>query len=253
MNFPPKIQHWIQNDLFPQRVLFSGEQNLSELVLATAAQLQGCTPLEIKMGTHADTLWIKDTGKSFKVSYTDAAKKDDQNENENARGVANWATKKPVAPYRIIILEGLERAGISAINALLKIIEEPPIRTIFLFTTKNHHKLLDTILSRVTVVRIPNESDDFEIDDEVQNFLSGKNLIAAFKTIEQLDKDSKNNPQKKINRDIILQFLKKCIRHAQFFSQWQQHLPILLETYRGIEQNLNTKFTLERLAIHLKK
>lgn len=250
---PPIVQTWISAGIFPQRVLLSGQGDNLELAILIAAQLQKKSAEKIREGAEADTIVFRDGGKSFKVSYSDAARKDSQGEYENSRGLVDWATKKPVAPYRIVILENIERAGISAINALLKLIEEPPTKTIFLITTKNHHKLLDTIISRVTVVRIPKENNDFSLSDEVQDFLRGKNLLKSFQTIEQLDKAAKNNPEKKINRQVILDFLEDCIQHARLFDHTQKHLPLLLETHQSISQNLNLRFTLERLAVKLQQ
>ena len=109
---------------------------------------------------------------------------------------------KPTSPHRIIILENLERASHQAPQALLKLIEEPPPHSIFIFTTKNHHQLLDTILSRMTVIRIPHEKQDFEISDEIQNFLAGKNTIEKFQLItnKKIQRRKRQNSNIKIHR-----------------------------------------------------
>ena len=250
---PPKIEKWISAGVFPQRVLLSGGNNAIELAVEIAVQLQNVPCEQIESGIHADTIVFRDTGKSFKIDFSDAAKKDEQSEHENARGIVRWAHKKPTAPYRIIILENLERTSREAPHALLKLIEEPPSKTIFLFTTKNHHKLLDTILSRMTVVRLTNKENDFEISEEIQNFLGGRNLLQKFARIEELNKASRDNPDKKIDRTELLEFLEQCILHARFFEKSRHHLELLLETHAAISGNINPKFSLERLAIKLTK
>ncbi len=58
-------------------------------------------------------------------------------------------TKSLDSEYRIIILDESHMLSISAQNALLKILEEPPEKVIFILCTTNPEKLAPTILSRV--------------------------------------------------------------------------------------------------------
>jgi len=249
---PKNIQKWLQADIFPQRVLLSGGKNALETALKIASQLQNCSQEKIEKGIHSDILVFKDTGKSFKIDWSDTAKKDGQGEYENVRGMIRWAYQKPnEGKYRIIILENLERFSNVAPHALLKLIEEPPVRTVFLFTTRNHHQLLDTILSRLTVVRLAQENGDFEISDEICEFLDKKNLIQKFQLIENLQKKSKENEDKKMDRTVFYKFLEEVVQHARFFEQHRQHLNLLLETHTAISQNINPRFALERLAVKI--
>ncbi len=50
--------------------------------------------------------------------------------------------------YRVVIVPGVERMNLNAANALLKTLEEPPPRTVFILTTANANILLPTIRSR---------------------------------------------------------------------------------------------------------
>ena len=50
--------------------------------------------------------------------------------------------------YKIYIIDEVHMLSTSAFNALLKTLEEPPERVIFLFATTEPHKILPTILSR---------------------------------------------------------------------------------------------------------
>ncbi|MFN0274476.1 MAG: ATP-binding protein [Chitinophagales bacterium] len=62
------------------------------------------------------------------------------------------------AEYKILILwlpEFLEKEG----NRLLKIIEEPPDNTIFLFVANDADKIINTILSRLQLVKFPRLND----------------------------------------------------------------------------------------------
>ncbi|WP_295648161.1 hypothetical protein [uncultured Mucilaginibacter sp.] len=63
------------------------------------------------------------------------------------------------SPYKILILwlpEYLDKEG----NALLKIIEEPQPNTLFLLVAQNQDQILNTILSRTQLVKIPRLKDE---------------------------------------------------------------------------------------------
>src|SRR5690606_19290640 len=64
------------------------------------------------------------------------------------------ALKSYEAEYKILILWMPEYLG-AAGNKLLKIIEEPPEKTLFILVAENEEKVLGTILSRTQLVKIP--------------------------------------------------------------------------------------------------
>jgi len=69
------------------------------------------------------------------------------------------------SPYKILILwlpEYLDKSG----NALLKIIEEPQPNTLFILVAQNQDQILNTILSRTQLIKIP----PLEFDD-IKNHL----------------------------------------------------------------------------------
>lgn len=79
--------------------------------------------------------------------------------------------------YKMMLIWAPETMNLSSANALLKILEEPPARTLFLMVSQQNENLLTTILSRTQKIHVRNFSDD-----EIQNFLvkSGlSNTVAA--------------------------------------------------------------------------
>ena len=58
------------------------------------------------------------------------------------------------APYKIIIMWMPEQLGKEG-NKLLKLIEEPPPNTLFMFVAENESLILQTILSRTQLIKIP--------------------------------------------------------------------------------------------------
>ncbi|MCF7918246.1 hypothetical protein K9L27_04630 [Candidatus Gracilibacteria bacterium] len=248
----PKIQKWIDAEVFPQRVLLSGGNNALEVALEIASMLQKTPQEKIEKGIHSDTIVFRDTGKSFKIDWSDGAKKDNQGEYENVRGLIRWSHQKPSeGKYRIAILENFERVSRDAPHGLLKLIEEPPLKTIFLFTTRNHHQLLDTILSRMTVVSLCKDGKDCSIPEDIQEFLEGKSLIPKFQKIEELDKSAKESGEKKMDRSVFLEFIETLISVSRSEKKYQSFLELLFETHQAIGQNINPRFVLERLAIKI--
>ncbi|MFH1962725.1 MAG: DNA polymerase III subunit delta' [bacterium] len=57
------------------------------------------------------------------------------------------------AQYRVYILKEVEKMNAEAVNAFLKILEEPPKNTIFILTTNAIDSLFSTIVSRCQLVR----------------------------------------------------------------------------------------------------
>ncbi len=82
-----------------------------------------------------------------------------------AREVLHWA-KSPYDGTRIGLIS-FHTIGIPAQNALLKILEEPPVRTRFILLTSNKANLIETVLSRLhhiqTNVITENEEQDVKI------------------------------------------------------------------------------------------
>ncbi|MDL2288897.1 hypothetical protein LJC32_05950 [Oscillospiraceae bacterium OttesenSCG-928-F05] len=58
------------------------------------------------------------------------------------------------APRRVVIIDGAERMNLSAQNALLQVLEDPPSDVLFLLITENSAELLETVRSRAAVLRL---------------------------------------------------------------------------------------------------
>lgn len=69
---------------------------------------------------------------------------------DNVREIIEQAQAKSLdSEYKIFIIDECQMLTIQAWNAMLKLIEEPPLKTIFIFCTTNPEKIPKTILSRV--------------------------------------------------------------------------------------------------------
>ena len=57
--------------------------------------------------------------------------------------------------YKVMIIWQPEKMNASSANKLLKILEEPPVQTVFLLVSEHPEQLLSTIQSRVQTIRVP--------------------------------------------------------------------------------------------------
>jgi DNA polymerase III subunit delta' len=125
--------------------LFTGPpgSGRSTAALAFAAALQcpeqGCghcaSCRQVEAGTHADVVRVRPSGLSMGVKET--------------RELVRTSASSPVGGrFRVVVFEDADRATEGASNALLKTIEEPPPRTVWLLCTPTPEDLLVTIRSR---------------------------------------------------------------------------------------------------------
>ena len=64
------------------------------------------------------------------------------------------------AEYKILIIWQPELMNIESANSLLKLLEEPPAKTLFILVCNDTNRLLTTILSRTQRITIPSFSDE---------------------------------------------------------------------------------------------
>jgi DNA polymerase III subunit gamma/tau len=70
---------------------------------------------------------------------------------DSIRQLIDTAQTPPMAgKYKVFIIDEVHMLSKSAMNALLKILEEPPTYLVFLLATTNPEKLIPTVLSRLT-------------------------------------------------------------------------------------------------------
>ncbi len=116
------------------------------------------------------------------------------------------------AEYKVLIMwlpEYLDTQG----NALLKLIEEPPAKTLFLLVAENQDKILNTIISRTQLVKVNKLSNDeilqFLVNDKHIDvnraneiaFIADGNVQSAINQLEEATNE---------NFDLLIRWL-RCI------------------------------------------
>lgn len=91
--------------------------------------------------------WLNKLGVENKQAFINA---EDCNDIIRALGVKSYES-----PYRIVLIYMVEKLFYAAAPKLLKVLEEPPGNTLFLMVSENRDRILNTILSRTQVIKLP--------------------------------------------------------------------------------------------------
>ena len=113
-----------------------------------------------KSGAHPDVEILRSEGLSIKID-------------EVRELLTRTAWAPSMGGWRVVVMEDADRLTESAANALLKAIEEPGLRTVWLLCAPTLHDLLPTIRSRCRHIQLHTPSNN-----EVAQFLVAKHQIA---------------------------------------------------------------------------
>ncbi len=131
--------------------------------------------------------------------------------------VRKLSLKSYESEFKIVIIWMVEKLFHAAAPKILKILEEPPEKTLFLLISENHEQIINTIISRTQMVKIPklsakdiNNALIFQYDisetqaRKISNVADG-NFIFAKSQIEDEEDDS-------FNFTTLRQWLRLCYR-----------------------------------------
>ena len=161
--------------------------------------------------------------------------------------------------YKILIIRDIERMTIPASNKFLKILEEPPQKTLFLLTSSQKSKLLPTIISRVQLHSVPLLSDQQEKDmiqelfpslssleqKELQILSSGrKQVLKRLATDDEYKTKQYENVSeiKKIFSSSDLQKINSAEQYAKYTIREIENIFFLMEqcVRQELKKNINS-------------
>jgi len=82
--------------------------------------------------------------------------------------IRKLSMKSSEAEFKVMIIWLPEKMNPACSNKLLKIIEEPPSKTLFLLVTEDQGGIISTISSRTQIIKIP-RIDDIDLQKELEN------------------------------------------------------------------------------------
>lgn len=166
------------------------------------------------------------------------------------REMAQKASRSPVGENKYVFINEAERLNIISSNALLKILEEPPQRSIFLLLSNNEN-LIDTIRSRCVTIdfraEIYNKFDTNKNFDEIDLFFR-RSLAENFNQVDNIVKEQKEELFLEKMQEYVYQKMRQ-----KPDKKWQNTLMKVLQKKQEIRQNANKKMALEMLLINIGK
>ena len=102
-----------------------------------------------------------DESRSLDVMEIDGAS---NNGVEAVRQLKETITYLPSGPYKIYIIDEVHMLSVSAFNALLKTLEEPPAHALFIMATTEMRKIPPTVLSRCQILQFHHIPDQLIYD-----------------------------------------------------------------------------------------
>lgn len=129
----------------PASVATVDNNRLSGFPENPCGQCKACR--KIASNTHPDVIWIKPEPVLIRISQVRELNK-------------NLALKPYEARYRVVVMSDAQSLNPEAANAFLKMLEEPPDKTLLILTAERASDLLPTIVSRCQRIRFNPLSTD---------------------------------------------------------------------------------------------
>ncbi len=174
------LKNAIKNNRLHHAYLFSGPRGIGKTTTARilARAINCLSPIDSEPCNECQNCKNILEGRSLDVIEIDGASNNSVDDIRTLRENAKYPPSQ--ANYKIYIIDEVHMLSNSAFNALLKILEEPPIHLLFIFATTEIHKVPATILSRcqrfdfrridinsiVNHLRKIAQNDKINIDDE---------------------------------------------------------------------------------------
>lgn len=145
------LEHALEKNRLAPALLFLGPSGVGKKRVAMAiAQALVCesTPhvcgkcgpcIRVDKGSSESLLLISPQGTQIKT--------------EQAKTIHEFLSLRSVSKNRVVVIDEAEKLNTQAANSLLKILEEPPADTYFIFIAENQNQMLSTIRSRVQIKR----------------------------------------------------------------------------------------------------
>ncbi len=120
---------------------------------------------------HPDVFWIHGSLKREKISI------------EQARQVQMFLFSSPfAAPYKVAIIEEADDLTLQAANSLLKILEEPPEKSIIILISRSFNNIISTLRSRCQILKF-----NFPTKEEIAVYLENRFSFSRSESLEILN------------------------------------------------------------------
>ena len=144
------IEKLVSNNSIPHAFVFSGPQGIGKRTFAHAfARWLNCEGEEKTFKDILNKSCKCESCSRYCFIYPDIIYREGTLEIEKVRVIKKQVNLSPQrGKYKVVIINEIEQMQVPAANAMLKILEEPALETVFILTTDSEHNLLPTIVSR---------------------------------------------------------------------------------------------------------
>jgi len=182
-----KVEKILQSNHLPHAFLFTGPRGVGKTSMARlVAKSLNCP--NAKKGEpcgQCEVCRAITRGNFLDVLEIDAAS------NRGIDDIRDLKEKVNLAPsrgkYKVYIIDEVHMLTPEAFNALLKTLEEPPEKVVFILCTTNPEKLPETILSRCVRINF-NKATDEEIMNALKKAAEGEKLAVEEEALEEIIK-----------------------------------------------------------------
>lgn len=170
----------------------------AQAILCPAKRIGACqecsTCIRVQEHQHADFAFL--SGKETSI------KKDDIIELQNKFN----QTSLEQAGHKVYIIEDVDNASLSAMNSLLKFLEEPDGQTTAILTSSSEHRVIETIQSRCLIIKLKEHASEnlfHELVEQEYDLIDAYYLSKLFPTLKSIEEDRTYNTISDFSREFI--------------------------------------------------
>lgn len=281
-----KLEKIIESNSISHAYLFSGKEGIGKKTLAIefAKSIMCNESTNFDYCGNCESCITFESGNDFKIIFpTKNVIKVDE-----IREFCGELFLKPTkTSHKVFIIDNAECMNEQAQNALLKVLEEPPLYATIILITSNKEKLLNTIKSRVVDVQFDFLSNEeikkildsrnieyaedaikyangslkkaldfvndelFDIAKEVAKLLETKDFLAVNRKFEEIKLDKKLKPSIAMILEKAMQIFFMKFRNEKNYDY--TNIEKLEETIQKIKRNANVDLALDSLMVELCK
>lgn len=196
--------------------LFVGDHEQREFALYAAQAIlcqqkkigacQTCSScLRVQNNEHGDFVYL--SGKDTSVKKDDIIKLQELFQQSSLES----------SGQQVYIIEAVENATVSAMNSLLKFLEEPKPNVTAILTTSSESRVLETIRSRCLIIALQEESSEHlfhELIAQEYDLLDAFYLSKLFPSLKQIQDDKQFNTVIDVVKEFIQDINKKQLNTA---------------------------------------